>query len=257
MFFEKLKHGRKYKLRWLKSDDILPNPFGIRRDQDESGLAALCESVRRHGIIQPLLVQRREDGAFQLVSGERRLLAARRCAIPRVPCILLPPCSTKSALIPITEAIHSRLPDVFEEAAAIRRMMDTQRLGRGHCAALLGIPESAVGAKLSALKLNDAQRQRALELGLGPREIRAVANADAEKRWSVLEGTSTDENERRQRICGAADLRFFDNSVNRLVESATAAGMKAGCTRRNTAHGVEYVIRINKSDEPQRQLTLF
>ena len=67
---------------------LRPNPTQPRRVFREEQLDELCQSVRRHGVLQPLSVRRREDG-YELICGERRLRAARMAGLTEVPCILM------------------------------------------------------------------------------------------------------------------------------------------------------------------------
>ena len=259
MFLPNLNTSRKIKLCRLRVDDILPNPHQPRKRIDEASLAVLSESIRKNGILVPLLVQKREDGCFQLISGERRLLAARKAAFAKVPCYVIIAEPVASALYPIIDSIHSAALNPFEEATAIRRMMDSFRFSKAIAAEMLGISESALSAKLSVLKLNDIQRSRALEGKLSLSAIRAVASLEPEKRDSALNKLLNPQEaaEPRRKISGAADLRFFDNSLNRLLDGLCASGLRASCSKRDNAGYSEYIIRINKSDSTERQLSLF
>lgn len=265
MFLSKLRRSRNYKLCRISADDILPNPHQPRRNMDEALLAKLADSIRANGLISPLTVRRREDGCFELISGERRLLAARKAGFSKVPCLVLTSDALNSAAFPLLDSLHTSPPDVFEEAAAIRRAMDSFRLSRSAAAAKLGISESGIAARLSVLKLNDAQRSRALEGGLDLNAIKTVASLPVEKRDKALDSlllrreapSEEKANDNRRKISGAADTRFFDNSLNRLMESVSAAGLKASLSRRNTSGYSEYIIRISKADSSDRQLTLF
>src|SRR3990167_10452791 len=72
----------------LLVDEILPNPFQPRKMFDPDSLRELAESIKTHGIIQPLVVTRRHDGKFELIAGERRLQAAKLLGLARVPAVL-------------------------------------------------------------------------------------------------------------------------------------------------------------------------
>ena len=264
MFLSKL-FGKKLRIEYLKADDILPNPHRVRGEVEEADLALLAESVRQSGVLEPLAVERNDEGQFRLLSGERRLLAARRAGLAKVPCIVYPKREELGFLFPLVCSLHSRPNNVFEEAAALRKMTDSLRLSR-HCAASkLGISESAAASRLHILKLNDIQRRKALDSGLDLRQIRAVADADPFKRDKMLDYLANParfcpketEADSKQKINGAADWRFFDNSLNRIVDSMCAAGLKATWESRNTPLGTEYVIRVAKDRSAERQLTLF
>ena len=74
------------KVLWLPAAEIRPNPMQPRRTFEETGLRELAESIRRHGILQPLTVRRTAAG-WELVAGERRLRAAQLAGLREVPCL--------------------------------------------------------------------------------------------------------------------------------------------------------------------------
>ena len=67
---------------------IVPNPHQPRQTFDEQGLAALADSIRQHGLVQPVVVQKTGPGRYELIAGERRLRAAKRCGLKTVPAII-------------------------------------------------------------------------------------------------------------------------------------------------------------------------
>ena len=82
---------------FLPARSIRPNPAQPRRSFDETALGELTESVRRHGVIQPLSV-RRLGGGYELIAGERRLRAALAAGLGEIPCIVMTMDDTESGL---------------------------------------------------------------------------------------------------------------------------------------------------------------
>jgi ParB family chromosome partitioning protein len=120
---------------------VKPNPEQPRRDFDEPGIDALAESIRAHGLLHPIVVQRR-NGGFELVAGERRLRAAQRAGVATIPAIVRPAAETarQSLELALTENLMRTDLNPIEEAAAYARLADTfglsheaigLRLGRG------------------------------------------------------------------------------------------------------------------------------
>ena len=87
----------------------------MRFDYDE--LSSLAESIRHNGLLQPLTVRPTEDGSFELIAGERRLIAARMVGISRIPCIVMNVDDEKSAVFSLIENIQRQNIGFFEEAA--------------------------------------------------------------------------------------------------------------------------------------------
>ena len=103
---------------WLPAEEIRPNPMQPRRTFEEAGLRELAESIRRHGILQPLTVRRTAAG-WELVAGERRLRAARLAGLASVPCLETEVDSRASALLALVENLQRKDLHYLEEAAAI------------------------------------------------------------------------------------------------------------------------------------------
>ena len=110
-------------VRWLPVEQIAPNPHQPRREFAPGPLAELAESIRRHGIIQPLSVRRRDDG-WELIAGERRLRAAKLAGLQTVPCLEMQVDKQDSAILALIENIQRRDLHYLEEAAAIAAAAD-------------------------------------------------------------------------------------------------------------------------------------
>ena len=105
-------------VHWLPVEQIAPNPHQPRREFAPGPLAELAESIRRHGIIQPLSVRRRDDG-WELIAGERRLRAAKLAGLQTVPCLEMQVDKQDSAILALIENIQRRDLHYLEEATAI------------------------------------------------------------------------------------------------------------------------------------------
>ena len=103
MFERKKQAGKIY---FLPIDQIRPSPFQARREFSEQELAALAQSIRENGLLQPISVRKVSDGGYELVAGERRLRAAKRLGLSEVPCVLVNADSEESAHMAIVENIQ-------------------------------------------------------------------------------------------------------------------------------------------------------
>ena len=124
------------KVLYLPIDSLRPNPDQPRRVFDQEALEELASSIRSLGLLQPLTV-RRQDGGWELVAGERRLRAARLAGLEEVPCLTIQTDSQSSSLLALVENLQRRDLDFWEEALALRRLIDTyhisQEIGRASC----------------------------------------------------------------------------------------------------------------------------
>jgi ParB family chromosome partitioning protein len=137
-------------------DLIAPNPQQPRSSFDGEALRELAESIREHGIIQPLLVSRigeRGNVTYQLIAGERRLLAARQAELKRVPVIVKE--VTPQALLELALVENLQRQDLgpLEEAAAFRRLADDFGFTQEAIATSVGRSRPAVANSLRLLSL--------------------------------------------------------------------------------------------------------
>lgn len=256
-------HEEKRVLR-LGVESIRPNPRQPRRLFDEGGLRELAASIRRHGILQPLVVRRRVDG-WELVAGERRLRAARLAGLETVPCIEAEADERESALLALVENLQRQDLHYFEEAAAIADYLRRTGSTQEEAAAQLGRSAPAVANKLRLLRLSPTCQALLLERGLTERHARALLRLEDEeerltavrraaaRQWNVAQ--TEQYIERRLRELQAAspagrkayilkDVRLFLNSVDRGLRIVREAGVEAKCVREDTEEEIVVTIRI-------------
>ncbi|HEY2250965.1 MAG TPA: ParB/RepB/Spo0J family partition protein [Planctomycetaceae bacterium] len=133
---------------------ISRNPFQPRKEFDEESLAEMVESISQHGILQPLLV-RVVDGAFQLIAGERRLLAARRAGLAKVPCRVIELDDKGVCEVAIIENVQRADLSDLEKAQAFQDYLDKFGGTIEELAAKLGKNRSTVSNCLRLLELPD------------------------------------------------------------------------------------------------------
>lgn len=198
-------------------DVIGPNPRQPRREFDEAGIEELAESVKQLGVLQPLLVRRPASGAYELIAGERRLRAARRAGLDRVPVIVVDTDERGSLERALVENIHRTDLDPVEEAAAFKQLLEEGGLTHDALAQKVGKNRVSITNALRLLELPvDIQRylvERKLSAAHGrvlaglqgnPMQIRLARRA-AQEQLSVRE---TEELVRRyQSLIGAGPRR--------------------------------------------------
>ena len=256
--------GEEKRVLRLGVESIRPNPRQPRRLFDEGALRELAASIRRHGVVQPLVVRRRNDG-WELVAGERRLRAARLAGLATVPCVEAQVDERESALLALVENLQRRDLHYFEEAAAIADYLRRTGSTQEEAAAELGRSASAVANKLRLLRLSPACQALLLETGLTERHARCLlrledeeerlraARRAAERNWNVAQ-TEQYVERRLQELQAIAptgrrtyilkDVRLFLNSVDRGLRIVREAGVEAKCLREDTDEEIVMTIRI-------------
>ena len=263
------------KVLWLPAAEIRPNPMQPRRTFEETGLRELAESIRRHGILQPLTVRRTAAG-WELVAGERRLRASILANLQTVPCIVLDCDYQDSAVISILENIQRANLNFFEEALAIAHLHEHFGLTQQEIGKKLGKSQSALSNKLRLLRLPADVRYYIEKEGLTERHARALLKVDdPEVMWTVLRAVTDRhlnveqtesmiahllgedapaDKHRRKVVPLFRDVRIFVNTVNKAIATMQASGIDAVSNKTETDDYIEFHVRIPKhTDESTTQ----
>ena len=156
-------------------DAIHANPEQARREFDESELNSLADSIRRYGVLQPLLVVPEESG-YRLIAGERRLRAARRAGLADVPVTLHDEPGTQDSLaLSLIENIQRHDLNALEEAEAYRRLVDVFQVGQEEIARQVGRTRAHVSNTMRLLSLAPAVQGALLSGAISAGHARALA----------------------------------------------------------------------------------
>jgi len=249
----------------LPVGSIRPNPRQPRREFSPEELSELALSISQVGVLQPLSV-RRTSGGWELIAGERRLRAAEQAGLPRVPCLPVEADDDASALLALVENLQRKDLTVWEEAAALRQLIDRHHLSQEEAARKLGKSQSAVANKLRLLKLPEDVIGRLRDNHLTERHARALLRLDApELQRAALEHIIKGQLNVAQteayidRLCcreaaprKAApvyrfrDVRLFLNTVKKSLAVMQSAGVDARCGREETDNEITLTIHIPK-----------
>lgn len=137
----------------LSVDEIEPNREQPRKTFDEATLAELSDSIREHGVIQPLLVRPMADGSYRLVAGERRYRAARMAGLTEVPVTVREMSDEEESIFALIENLQREDLNAIEEAEGLKRLIDSFGLTQEQAAARVGKSRTAVTNALRLLNL--------------------------------------------------------------------------------------------------------
>ncbi len=139
--------------------DIRPNPSQPRHQFDEQALTELADSIRLHGLLQPILIARMPEGEgdrhYRLIAGERRLRAAELAGLAEIPCIVRPASSREMLELSLIENLRRADLNPVERAKAYRDLMDRFGLMQEEVAKRMGEPRTTVANYLRILDLCD------------------------------------------------------------------------------------------------------
>ena len=244
---------------FLPAKSIRPNPAQPRKIFQEEALDELADSIRQHGILQPLSVRRRGN-AYELISGERRLRAAELAGVTDVPCILMSMDDRASGLAALVENLQRQDLDFIEEAMGVRRLMQEHTMSQEQAARLLGKSQSAVANKLRLLRHSDAVLSALRETGLTERHARALLKLRTEEETLsaiariAKEGMSVARTEKyiesllaeKEEIIPKANVGAFLNSLTQSLQKIQLSGIAAVSERRETESQIVLTITIPK-----------
>ena len=145
-----------------------------RKSFDEASLAELADSIREHGIIQPLTVRKLASGYYQIIAGERRWRAARIAGLQEVPVIVIEADDRKAAELAMIENLQREDLNPMEEAAGFQSLIETYHMTQEEAAKQVGKSRSAVTNSLRLLSLTPAVRQLVEEGKLSAGHARAL-----------------------------------------------------------------------------------
>ena len=204
---------------------------------------------------------------YELISGERRLRAAKMAGLTEVPCICVDADDRRACEISVTDNIGREGLSFFDEANAMAMLIDVFCLTQEETAGVFGIGRSSVTSKLRLLRLTPQEKLLMIAAGLSERHVRAFLKiCDPEKRLEVLKEVTrsslsveqtealidkvlcpvSPETQKAKRKIGIKDARLVYNTIDRAVESIESIGVPIEKTRREDEETVEFVLKIKK-----------
>lgn len=136
----------------IEVSQLSPNPFQPRREVEGPEFEELVSSVRRHGILQPIIV-RRADGGYEIVAGERRWRAARAAGLPRIPAVIKEITDPEMLEFALIENLRREDLNPIERASAYHRLAEEFHMTQEQVAEVVGGSRPAVANTMRLLEL--------------------------------------------------------------------------------------------------------
>lgn len=169
----------------INIDLIIPNRFQPRLSFDEKALNELAESIKQHGIIQPLIVRQLAD-KYEIIAGERRYKAATLAGLSTVPVIVTNLSDAKSSEVALVENIQRKNLSSIEEALSYKRKIDKDNLTQEQLAKLLGLSQSTVANRLRLLNLSNEVQDALLKEKISERHARSLLQISDKNKQNEL-----------------------------------------------------------------------
>jgi len=244
--------------------DIVPSPYQPRTIFDDERIDELCQTIKTHGVIQPIVVRVRNN-TFELIAGERRWRAVKKLGLDTVPAIVRDFNDSQAASIALIENLQREGLTAIEEALAYQQLIDLHSLTQESLAQRLGKSQSTIANKIRLLNLSDPVKQALMERKITERHARALLSLDQEElQLKVLEDIIAKELNVKQteariqllkeavkikkakRISFSKDVRLALNTIRQSVDMVTSSGLQINTTEQDFEDHYEIVIKIPK-----------
>lgn len=183
---EKQKAGDE--LKKLKLIDIEPNREQPRKTFDEDALSELAESIKRYGVIQPIVVTEKA-GYYAIIAGERRWRAAKKAGLTEIPCLVRTKTEQENREIALIENIQRENLNPIEKAKGLRRLLDDYGLTQQELADKLGMSRSGLTNNVRILNLDPRVIDLVVEHNFSERQCRELLKVqDPEKQYKLALG---------------------------------------------------------------------
>ncbi len=260
--------GRVNRISQIPIVQIRPNSIRQRKNYAVEQIRELAQSIRRCGILEPVLVRKITSADYELIAGERRLRAAAMCGKKKIPCIVLD-CSVKQAAVYSLSENMQRCPlTPFEEAESISALSKKCGLTRSELSSELGKRSAAIARRLSLLRFTGEEKEIISKYRLTDRHAEALLKINdivlrrtvlseiiaqsmnvsrSEEYISEVLKNQKKEHMRRQKSRPVIkDIKIPENTIKKALDAIRSSGIEASSCRKENDQFVEYTVRIPK-----------
>jgi ParB family chromosome partitioning protein len=252
-------------------EQILPNPYQPRKHFSQHSLQDLSLSIREYGVLQPITVRRAGKHKYELISGERRLRAAKMADLTTIPSIVIDVTEEDSAILAMIENLQRENLHYLEEARGYQSLIRDHNLTQEDVAQRLGKSQSTIANKLRVLRLPQNIKDDLVKYRLSERHARALLRLPdfkltekvlakiiehgytvketerAVERILVRLNQETEWQRQRKRLlkqCG--DMRVFINTIRDAVQLMKKYGISPEMSEQDLGDSIEIRVRIPK-----------
>lgn len=255
-------------IKHISVELIIPSPYQPRKVFDEEKIDELCQTIKTHGIIQPIVV-REKAGKFELIAGERRWRAVKKLGMDTVPAIIKGFNDTQTASIALIENLQREALTAIEEAEAYQKLIKLHGLTQESLAQRLGKGQSTIANKLRLLNLSPVIKKELVNRKITERHARALLSLrdyqlqekvlreilekelnvkQTENRIKHLLDKSLDQKkEKPKRVAFSRDMRIAMNTIRQSVDMVVKTGLTIETDEKDYEDYYEFVIKIPKN----------
>lgn len=192
----------------LNIDDVLPNRFQPRIKFKEENINELAESIKEHGVIQPIVVRKISD-KYEIIAGERRYKASILAGKTTIPAIVTDLDDKNSAEVALIENVQRQNLTPIEEAISYKKILDMGYINQTDLAEKLGKTQSTIANKLRLLNLDEEVQEALLNEKISERHARSLLKLDKNKQVEML----------NRIISERMTVRKTDEEINKILNN--------------------------------------
>ncbi|WP_128895597.1 nucleoid occlusion protein [Longirhabdus pacifica] len=250
----------------LPLDKIVPSPYQPRTIFDDERIDELCQTIKTHGVIQPIIVRIQQNGdMYEIIAGERRFRAVQKLEMVTIPAIIKQFNDTQAASIALIENLQRENLTSIEEANAYHKLIELHHLTQESLAQRLGKSQSTIANKLRLLHLSDVVKEALLQRKITERHARALLSLQTEelqnkvlseiieKELNVKQTemrikfyNQVNENKKSKRISFSKDVRLAVNTIRQSIDMISSSGMNVKTNEKDMGEHYEITIKIEK-----------
>ncbi|MEW4372440.1 nucleoid occlusion protein [Paenibacillus kandeliae] len=245
--------------------NITTSPYQPRTIFDDAKIDELCQTIKTHGIIQPIVVRLR-NGKYEIIAGERRWRAVSKLGLATIPAIIREFNDSQAASIALIENLQREGLTSIEEAIAYQKLLDLHSLTQESLAQRLGKSQSTIANKIRLLQLPEEIRQALMNRQLTERHARALLSLEGvelqlrvmkeiiEKEWNVKQTEARvafykEKNQvksKSKRVSYSKDVRLALNTIRQSIDMVSGSGLAIDTSEQDHDDHYEIVIKIPK-----------
>lgn len=257
-------------IKQIPVDAIIPSPYQPRSIFDDDKINELCQTIKTHGIIQPIVVRERDNG-YEIIAGERRWRATKKLGMETIPAIIKNYNEAQTASISLIENLQREGLTAIEEAVAYQKLIDLHDLTQESLAQRLGKGQSTIANKIRLLNLSKKIQDALLRRVITERHARALLPLNnqslqeklldeiiekdlnvkqTENRVKQLLGKEqiqTQTVSKPKKVSFSRDMRIAMNTIRQSVDMVIKTGIAIETDERDSDNYYEFVIKIPKN----------
>lgn len=256
--------GSQDEVKQIAIGSIDTSPYQPRTIFDDDRIEELCQTIKTHGVIQPIVVRMRND-RYEIIAGERRWRAVMKLGLETIPAIVREFNDSQAASIALIENLQREGLTAIEEAVAYQKLIDLHSLTQESLAQRLGKSQSTIANKIRLLGLSEPVKNALIERKITERHARALLSLETEElQHKVLDDILTKELNVKQtearvafyketvkakkakRVSFTKDVRLALNTIRHSIEMVSGSGLQIKTNEKDHEDHYEIVIQIPK-----------